>query len=60
MSIPSACQTVKKPVTRDRRKTKYFMQTLRNLRNSKGNPGTVEKRVSVSESGDLCHVRKKK
>ena len=39
-----------KPVTRDGRKTEYFMQTSRNLRNSDRNPGTVEKRVSVSET----------
>ena len=39
-----------KPVTRDGRKTEYFMQTSRNLRNSDRNPGTVEKRVSASET----------
>ena len=39
-----------KPVTFDGRKTEYFMQTSKNLRNSDRNPGTFEKRVSVSET----------
>ena len=39
-----------KPATRDGRKTEYFMQTSRKLRNGDRNPGTVEKRVSVSET----------